>query len=247
MRAAAFHLLACLLGDRGLVAVAAVMAATAGLAAFLGSMTLVEGRESALVLAASTLRLGLALGVIALVGGYLDRLRQSEERDLLLSLPLSRLRLVVGWWLGATTVACVLTAVAALIVGALGGERVVAWGAGLALEGAVVAAFTVFAGISLGRSLTIGAALVFYAFARLSGLLAAVAATRAATLGPWGGVVEAVAGLMPRLDRCVESGWLIAAPGGGLAMAPGLVLQALGLILVVLSMAAADLARGDGR
>ncbi|MBK5952473.1 hypothetical protein CCR92_00405, partial [Rhodospirillum rubrum] len=122
MRAAAFHLLACLLGDRGLVVVAAVMAATAGLAAFLGSMTLVEGRESALVLAASTLRLGLALGVIALVGGYLDRLRQSEERDLLLSLPLSRLRLVVGWWLGATTVAVILTAVAALIIGALGGE-----------------------------------------------------------------------------------------------------------------------------
>ncbi|MCF8481025.1 MAG: hypothetical protein K9H25_11380 [Rhodospirillum sp.] len=251
MRAVAAHTLACLRRDPAPPMVAGLVLATALIGAFLGKTTLVEGHDSALILAGSGARLALVGGLATLVTTHLDRLRQGRELERLATLPLSPLALMAGLWLGWLPLALAL----AVLVGGLllwlgaSGPGLAAWTTCLAVEGAVIVALALFSGITLRRGVALAATLCLYAFARLSGLFLAIAHHRAEGAGlAWSEpLLTGLALVVPRLDLFGQSAWLTATestsalPGPWAAL--GLLAQGGGAIVLALVLGSWDLRR----
>ena len=148
------------------------LAAVYALGAFAASMAVTEGAETRLALAAHLYRLGLVLALALIVVSSTVRDMDGGFFQVLLAFPLSRAQFVAGRQAGYMLLAALAAAAATgvMLTMAVPGGRagVLAWGASLALELAIVVAAALFFSLGLRRVLPAYAGCcAFYLWARL--------------------------------------------------------------------------------
>jgi ABC-type Na+ efflux pump permease subunit len=221
-----------------------VLAALAGFgfAAFIGALTLTETRQVQAVLLAAVRRIVLVLVVAAFATASVAREASDRLRDLLFALPHPRLHYLAGKWAGLATVASAgaLVVTLPLLPFAPAGQCML-WGATLACEAGVVAAFALFAaGGRAGQVAPLAATVAFYALARAVGSMELLAGQGGAATT----CTHALALLLPRLDAFARGAWLT--EGGGDARALALCVGQGALYVLLLGAAAnVDLQRRE--
>lgn len=200
----------------------AIVAIAAGAGLFAGQLGLTEQQAIALSITAPVARLLGVLLVTVLIVAAMAREAAERTRQLALSTALSRR----AWLLAksgsfavmalGTAAAC--TATVLLLAGTDALPAVLAWGASLALELAIVSAIAMTIVLALEHvAASVVATLAIYAAARLVGVILLLNSR-----GPMvehavlGGVVELplqlLAALLPRLDLFARTDWLLGQP-----------------------------------
>ncbi len=196
-----------------------VVVAGAGLALFLDSIAITEGREIRVGVLAAGLRLAAVLLVSLFVIG--STLREFDDKvvDLLLSLPLPRSVYLLGKLAGFVMFAVILSGlfmVPLLVLAAPAG--VLLWGGALVAELAIVAALALFCLLTFQHlPVALGVVAGFYVLARAMGAIQLMARGTFYDPGSLFHVVsaravDAVAFLLPELYRFGPAEWLMYDP-----------------------------------
>jgi ABC-type Na+ efflux pump permease subunit len=204
------------LRERLLWLAALIVLAGVVLAQFLQQVAITESREIQTAVLAALLRLSAAFLVAT------PREVSDKVTELLLSLPVNRGKYVLGKLLGYGAVAALLAcAFAAPLAFYARSAAVLAWAASLTGELLIIAVLSMFCVLTLTRTLpALAAVAAFYLLARSMSAIQTIAygapgpaslADRAMTRG-----AEAVALVLPTLDRMTQTDWLLhGAPGAG--------------------------------
>jgi ABC-type Na+ efflux pump permease subunit len=245
MPAAIFTRLALLEARRGGLLWVAALALLLGLVlgAFLAQLALTEGRLLQAAVVAALLRVCAVFVIATQVVASVRREIDEKRLELLLSLPLSRPSQYLGRFAGFTLLGALLAAVFAmpLLLWAPPGA-VAAWGLSLAGELALVAAAALFFAMSLASLVpALAATAALYLLARSMSAMQAIAS------GPLAEqnlahelarrVIDALALILPALDRVTRSEWLLYGPPDGRSYALALG----GLLLYAVLLAAAGI------
>ena len=214
-------------------------------------LAITDSQRLQLSFLASALRLTSALLTAAYIISSLQREFNDKVPTLLLALDLPRSHFVLGKALGLSLTALLIALACAAPLAALAPAAAWwPWTVSLLLETAIVAAVSLFCGISL-RSVTAGLLLTF-GFYVLAKSLAAIqlishASLNAATLSQsyMTGLLDTLALLLPRLDQFALTPWLVNGLVDGIESTglAGLALQALIFVALVTSAAMFDLYR----
>jgi ABC-type Na+ efflux pump permease subunit len=220
MRAAIFIRLALIEAGRGGLAWLAPLCISLGIALglFLGQLAITESRLLQLAVVAALLRWSAVLIVAAQVASSVQREADERRLELLLALPLGRASQYVGRLAGFMALGLVLAGFFSLPLFLWARPAaVLAWGASLAVELALVAATTLFFAMSLTQLVpALAATAGMYLLARSISAIQAIASGPLAEhsvvheLGR--GTVNALAFLLPTLDRATRSEWLLYGP-----------------------------------
>jgi ABC-type transport system involved in multi-copper enzyme maturation permease subunit len=236
------------LRERLLWLAAIVVLAGAALAQFLHQVAITESREVQTAVLAALLRMSAGFIVAIVVISGMAREWNDKVAELLLSFPVRRSRYVFGKFLGYAAVAVLLAAVfAAPLAFYAGSAGMTAWTVSLVCELLIVAAVSVFCVLTLTRTLSALAAVAgFYLLARS---MSAIQVIAHAAPGPASladrvitHMVDAVAWLLPPLDRMTDTAWLVQGPPAAAALA-GLAAQAALYVALVGAAALFDLYR----
>ena len=191
----------------------------AGLAQFLGMVALTDSAEIKRAVVGSVLRLSAVVLLCLFVVNSMLREVQDKGLELLLSLPLGRWQFLLGKLLGFAALALSLAALCTLVA-VLHADwlAALAWGATLAGELLIVMCLSVLCLFTFSQpTAAIAAILAFYVLAR------AIAALQLMSGGPLAfatgfaqdvlvGGVDALAFMLPDLDRFANSAWLAYGP-----------------------------------
>jgi ABC-type transport system involved in multi-copper enzyme maturation permease subunit len=189
-----------------------------GISSGLAKTSMIEQHEMTLSFSSAVARLLLAIGLIVFVCFHIRQAFDSKEIDVLLSRPISRAGLVIGYWLGFSVVTAALVAVNAVVLSLLSPLSLVgfaAWAGSLLLEMWIVVAIALFASMTLRSAVSsVMASLVFYVAGRMMGFFLATIQGRFVFETPWLNllskyIIEGVSMITPRLDLYSKSGWLI--------------------------------------
>lgn len=183
----------------------------------LASTALVEVLEMNLAFGAGSARMILAIGLIVFVCFHIRHAFDSKEIDVILSRPISRSNLILSYWLGFATVACVLvipTVAVISCVAVLQVEGFLVWAASLLCETFMVVAIALFAACTLRSAVaSVMASLGFYVLSRMMGFFVATTHSRMLE-SEWIDVIGKqvtvfISMVIPRLDFFAKSEWLI--------------------------------------
>ena len=200
----------------------ALILVAAGLAftQFLQQVAITESSEIQAALLAALLRVGAVFMLASFVVTSMVREFNDKVMELVLSRPLRRSSYFLGKLAGYAAVALALALLFSLPLALFApAARVALWSLSLACELLLVAAFALFCVLTLTQVTSALAAVAgFYLLARSIGALQIMAANPLSG-GPSFGqqavnaIVDAIAFLLPGLDRMTQTGWLIyAAP-----------------------------------
>lgn len=207
--------------DRLFAVLILILFMSIGIASGLAKTSMIEQHEMALSFSSAIARLLLAVGLIVFVCFHIRQSFDSKEIDVMLSRPISRARLIIGYWLGFSVVATVLVAVNLGVLSLLGPISMpgfAAWGGSLLLEMWLVVAIALFTSVTLRSAVSsVLASLVFYVAGRMMGFFLATIHARFVFESAWLNaitkyVIEGVSIITPRLDLYGKSGWLIYGP-----------------------------------
>lgn len=213
------------LRERLLWLAALVVITGAALAQFLHQVAITESREIETAVLAALLRMSAAFIVAIVVVSGMAREWNDKITELLLSFPVHRSRYVFGKLLGYAAV-CGLLAVVFAVPLALYARSsgVLAWTASLVCELLIVAAVGVFCTLTLTRTLSALAAVA--GFYLLSRSMSAIQVIAHATPEPASlaerlvaRAADAIAWMLPALDRMTDTAWLIQVPPAAGALA----------------------------
>ena len=194
---------------------AAALAAGIALSAFLAQLAITESRLLQAAVVAALLRISAVFLLAAQVVASVRREIDERRLELLLALPLSRPVQYLGRLAGFVALGAILAIVFALpLLLWAPPAAVVAWALSLAFELALVGAAALFFAMTLGQLVSaLGATAGLYLLARSIGAIQAIAA------GPLAEdtlvhelarrAVDAVALLLPALDRVTRTEWLL--------------------------------------
>ena len=200
-----------------LLAVALVL--MLALAFFVSELAVIESARLRVSFYAAGARFAAVFIVAAHVLGSITREFNDKGIDALLALDLPRSHYVLGklgGFLALAALVAVITCVPLLVQASP--VAVLQWAAALALELAVVAAFSLFGVIAFGQFIPAAAlVLAFYLLARSLTAIQLISANPISgagslshEVGRW--MVDALALVMPALDRWPQTAWLIDAP-----------------------------------
>lgn len=207
--------------DRVVWAFLLIAAAGAAVAIFLGSATVVERREFALVFASGGFRFLGVLTAILFPAFYIRRAFENREVEFLLSRPVTRSTFVVSHLAAFIILAAGIASLCAAAVFVLGrpdGGGFWLWSFTFFIELSVMSATALaFAMVLPSAAASALCTLGFYALARASGILLGIA-----SLPPTGWVtailnntMQLISIIIPRLDMMGQTGWLVyGAPKG---------------------------------
>jgi hypothetical protein len=157
--------------------------------------------------------------VSAHVLGCIVREFDDKGIDALLALDLPRTHYILGKLGGFVALAVLIALAAALpLLPQAAPPAVLQWGLALALELAVVAAFSLFCVMAFGQFIPAAAlVLAFYLLARSLTAIQLISAHPLSGAGTWSHeagrwLVDALALVMPALDRWPQTAWMIDAP-----------------------------------
>jgi ABC-type transport system involved in multi-copper enzyme maturation permease subunit len=206
------------LRDRLFAVLLLLLVMAIGIASGLAKTSMIEQHEMTLSFSAAVARLLLAVGIIVFVCFHIRQAFDSKEIDVMLSRPISRARLVIGYWMGFSVVTAALVLVNLAVLALLQPVSMpgfLAWGGSLLLEMWIVVAIALFTSVTLRSAVSsVMASLVFYVAGRMMGFFLATVQARFVFETPWLNaltkyIVEGAAVIVPRLDMYGKSGWLI--------------------------------------
>lgn len=189
-----------------------------GISSGLAKTSMIEQHEMTLSFSSAVARLLLAIGLIVFVCFHIRQAFDSKEIDVLLSRPISRAGLVIGYWLGFSVVTAALVGVNAVVLSLLSPLSLIgfaAWAGSLLLEMWIVVAIALFTSMTLRSAVSsVMASLVFYVAGRMMGFFLATIQGRVVFETPWLNqvskyIIEGVSMITPRLDLYGKSSWLI--------------------------------------
>ena len=228
---------------------AVALALMLALAFFVSELAVIESARVRVSLYAAGARFAAVFIVSAHVLGSITREFNDKGIDALLALDLPRTHYILGKLGGFLALAVLIAGITCLPLAFLAPlPAVVQWGVALALELSVVAAFSLFCVIAFGQFIPAAAlVLAFYLLARSLSAIQLISAhpiSGAGTLsheaGRW--MVDALALVMPALDRWPQTAWLIdaLAPWPSFSM---LLVQALVYVVLLAGAAMVDFQR----
>jgi ABC-type Na+ efflux pump permease subunit len=236
------------LRERLLWLAALVVLAGAALAQFLNQVAITESREIQTAVLAALLRMSAAFIVAIAVISGMAREGNDKVTEMLLSFPVRRSLYAFGKFSGYAAVATLLALVFAVPLAFYARSAgLLAWTVSLVCELLIVGAVSLFCVLTLTRTLSALAAVAgFYLLARSMGAIQVIAqaAQAPASLADRviARVVDAIAWLLPALDRMTDTAWLIQGPPPGAALA-ALAAQAMLYVALVCAAALFDLYR----
>lgn len=216
---------------------------------FVSELAVIEGQRVHASFYAAGARLAGVFIVCTHVLGSITREFNDKGIDALLALDLPRAHYILGKLGGFLLLAVLVAAVSCLpLTVQAAAPAVVQWGAALALELSLLAAFCVFCAMAFGQFIPAAAmVLAFYLLARTLTAIQLISAnpvsgggTLSHTVGRW--LVDALALAVPALDRWPQTGWLVDAPAPWPAFGM-IALQALLYILLLAGAAMVDFER----
>jgi len=223
------------------------LALAVGAGLFAGETAITESAQVRAAVAAAGVRLAAVFLLALFVTASMVRAIDDKQLDILLALPLSRARILLGRGLGYGGIAAAVAATAGAALAALAPPlALLAWAASLLCELLVVAAFALLCVLSFAQvTAALAVVFAFYALARSMDALLLMADSPAA--GGVAGeliatVLHAIAWVVPPLGRFTESGWLLYGPPPPEALAL-LAAQALAFAAFVAAAAMFDFAR----
>jgi len=229
----------------------ALILIAAGLAftQFLQQVSITESNQIQAALLAALLRVGAVFMLAGFVVTSMVREFNDKVMELILSRPMRRSSYFVGKLAGFTAVALALALIFSLPLALFAPvPRVALWGLSLACELLLVTAFALFCVLSLTQVMSALAAVAgFYLLSRsISALQIMVANPLSDTLslgqGVVGYVVDAIAFVLPGMDRMTQTAWLIySAPTA--AELGQLLVQTVAYVLLLCGAALFDLQR----
>jgi ABC-type transport system involved in multi-copper enzyme maturation permease subunit len=192
-----------------------LLGVASSLSIFLGSATVTEQEQFAMVYSAGAMRFLGAICVILFTCFYIRRAFESKEVEFLLSRPISRLDYVLSHAVAFGVISFVIALVISGVVLATGQPDIFGWalwGTSLLVEFVILSIVALF--FSMVLSSAAGAALAcfaVYALARMMGVILGISAvpvggTMTLVLGH---IVELISIFIPRLDLMGQTSWLI--------------------------------------
>lgn len=185
---------------------------------FMGGTAMIEPEQMTLAFSAAAARFILVIGLIVFTCFHLRSAFDTKEVDVLLSRPISRVNLVISYWLGFAVVATVLvmaTLAVILVVGILDVNGFIIWSLSLLAEAWLVVAMSLFAAFTLRSAVgSVLATLGFYVLSRMMGFFIATSHSSLLfsdkTLDEGLRMaIELLAIVVPRMDLFTESNWLL--------------------------------------
>jgi ABC-type transport system involved in multi-copper enzyme maturation permease subunit len=227
----------------------ALLAALAG-AAFLGQIAITETARVQAIVIAAAMRLFAVFVVAAFVVTSMVREQNDKVLEVVLSKPLPRASYLFGKLAGFGTVAILLAMVVSLpLIGLMSVSRVLPWTLSLGCELLIVVAVALFCVLTLRQVVTaLSGVLAFYLLARsiaaLQIIAGATAGSRSWTDKGAAAFLNAIASLLPSLERFTQATWLVDGFPGWSAL--GIVLTQTAIYLALLTGASLfDLYRQD--
>jgi ABC-type transport system involved in multi-copper enzyme maturation permease subunit len=220
-----------------------------GLAQFLNQVAITESLEIQVALLAALLRVAAVFIVATFIITSMVREANDKVTELMLSQPAPRSSYFLGKFAGYALVAVILALAFALPLALFAPTAgLTAWAASLICELLIVASVSLFCVISLTQVLSAFAATAgFYLLSR-SMVAMQVIAGASLTAEPTfadtaiSGIVNAIALLLPSLDRMVRTDWLVN-DGPGMGETLGLVAQSALYVVLIACAALFDLHR----
>lgn len=206
------------LRDRLFAVLILLLIVAVGISSGLAKTSMIEQHEMTLSFSSAVARLLLATGLIVFVCFHIRQAFDSKEIDVMLSRPISRPRLVLGYWLGFSVVTAALVLVNIGVLWLLqpsSTEGFISWGGSLMLEMWIVVAMALFASVTLRSAVSaVLATLVFYVAGRMMGFFLATIQSKLIFETPWLNdlskfIIEGAAIITPRLDMYGKGSWLI--------------------------------------
>ncbi|MCI5049277.1 MAG: hypothetical protein MRY32_02970 [Rickettsiales bacterium] len=192
--------------------------AAAAISTSLGQLALLEPEQMSLSFAAASSRFILVVGIVVFTCFHLRQAFDNKEIDVLLSRPISRVSLVLSYWLGFAVVASLLSVIAVvtlLAVGIIHEQGFIAWAISMMLELWLVVALALFMGCTLKSAVSaVLSSLGFYLLSRMIGFFIATA-QNSMLFGEkdlnntFRYITDGLALFVPRLDFFAKSEWLI--------------------------------------
>jgi ABC-type Na+ efflux pump permease subunit len=228
-----------------------LVAAGLALTAFLQQVAITESNQIQISLLAAVLRVGAVFMIAGFVVTGMVREFNDKVTELILSRPLRRSSYFFGKFAGYAAVALLLALIASMPLALFApATRVALWGLSLACELLIVASVSLFCVLSLAQVISALAAVTgFYLLARAIGALQIIAANPLSDSTVFSQqfinfAVDAIAFILPELDRMTQTGWLIyGAPAP--AEITGLLAQTAVYLLLVCGASLFDLQRSN--
>ena len=220
-----------------------------GLAQFLNQLAITESLEIQVALLAALLRVAAVFIVATFIITSMVREANDKVTELMLSQPAPRTSYFLGKFAGYGLVAVILALAFALPLALLAPTAgLIAWAASLVCELLIVTSVSLFCVISLTQVLSAFAATAGFYFLSRSMAAMQVIAGASLTSGHTfadtaiNRIVDAIALLLPSLDRMVRTDWLVNA-GPALGETLGFLAQSAVYVLVIACAALFDLHR----
>jgi ABC-type transport system involved in multi-copper enzyme maturation permease subunit len=204
--------------DRLFSAIIALLLLVTGISMALAETVMVERPETSIALSAGMARIivniGIALFVCFQVRGFYD----SKEIEVMLTRPISRLRLCLGLLLGFSLVATILNLILASILFCFELGRTqssLIWIFSLIMEGWIVVAISLFASVcNKGFVTSVLTCFSFYVLGRLMAFLVATAHARVNFESVivhriMRYTIDTISVVIPRLDLFADTDWLV--------------------------------------
>lgn len=184
----------------------------------MGGTAMLEPEQMTLSFTAAAARMILIVGLIVFTCFHVRNAFDTKEIDVLLSRPISRVNLVISYWMGFAVVASLLvvpTLVVIYVVGLISQNGFIAWASSLLLETWLVVAISLFAAFTLKSAVSsVLASLGFYVLSRMMGFFVATSESGVLfekvelnTAFRW--TMDVISVVIPRLDFFAKTQWLI--------------------------------------
>lgn len=205
--------------DRLVLALLTLLLVASSLSIFMGSAAVVEQDRFAVVYAAGSIRALNALGLVLFIVFFIRRSFESREIEFILSRPVSRTQLLVGYWLAFLIIAIILAIVSGICVAMISPVLFsfghVYWVASLIAENMIIASAALFFSMVISSAASASfAVLGFYALARMMSQILGIIDARSHMLSSeiLPNIMQLISMLMPRLDLMVQTSWLVYGP-----------------------------------
>ena len=192
-----------------------LVAAGLGFTQFLQQVAITESNQIQAALLAAVVRVGSVFMLASFVVTSMVREFNDKVMELILSRPLRRSSYFFGKLAGYAAIALALALISSLPLALFApAQQVALWGLSLACELLIVTAFSLFCVLSLTQVISALAAVAgFYLLSRSISTLQIMAANPLSDLSLGqqlvNFVIDAIAFLLPGIDRMTQTGWLI--------------------------------------
>lgn len=210
------YLLKAAIRDRLLISFSAALVVAASLALFLGSSSVIESGQFALVYMSSSLRIMCVVALSLAIAFMIRRGFDMHEVEFILARPISRLTYVLSHAVAFLIIALVMGGTIVLLLSLQGmsfsSEGYIHWAVGFLLELAVVAMATMFFSFVLSSAVaSVMAVFGYYMLARLNGELLGIIDSGMAGGLLWlpSKIIQLTLIIAPRFDLYGQSEWLI--------------------------------------